>query len=196
MSNRRFLTRSGTIVTPETGVPSLRDIAIALFRICRYAGQCDPFWTVGHHSLLVAEQVDERERIYALLHDAEESITGDITRIAKNKENVALGDALRGRIFDSLRIPHPTTAQWEEVKRADNDATLAELHTLLRGARQLKTAEELLMEAHSTAKPSPRACQRLQYWLHQWTSSDCVSGDRPAEFFLDECWRAVGKLRL
>ena len=67
---------------PATSQFTLGDIAHGLSNICRYAGQCDEFYSVAEHSVLVSE-VTEQFKLEALMHDAAEAFLGDVTRPLK-----------------------------------------------------------------------------------------------------------------
>ena len=72
---------------PKPEQVNLWDIAWSLGHTCRYVGQCDQFWSVAEHSLLVADLVvaggHPELELQALLHDAEEAYTGDWSRPLK-----------------------------------------------------------------------------------------------------------------
>ncbi len=116
-----MLTRSGRLVVPGgRAVPSLEDIATSLSRMPRFAGNTSCWWTVAHHSLLVdrlmraqlrriahapAEQAVAR--LYALLHDAHESVTGDIPTTWKTDSMRAYQRLLDDLIFPSFGLTPP-----------------------------------------------------------------------------------------
>mgnify|MGYP001590774948 CR=1 FL=1 len=111
---------SGKIVTPDSGVPALSDIALALGRQPRFGGQCREHWTVLQHSLVVADLIKEypisfdsvRESalfLGALLHDSHEYI-GDIPRPFKTADIKKLQGELDRRL---LKYIGWTLACWE-----------------------------------------------------------------------------------
>jgi hypothetical protein len=72
----------------------IRDIAHGLSNVCRYAGQCQPFYSVAEHSIRMCEMVDEAKnwedpdeymncKLTALLHDAAEAYLGDMPSLVK-----------------------------------------------------------------------------------------------------------------
>lgn len=61
----------------------IEDVAQGLSNMCRYAGQCNRFYSVAEHSALMAHEValDTQDRLLALaclLHDASEAFLPDI----------------------------------------------------------------------------------------------------------------------
>lgn len=79
-----FLTRP----TPE--IICIEDIAHGLSNICRYVGQCQPFYSVAEHSIRMAWLVDSirnwedpdeyrNAQLAALLHDSAEAYIGDVS---------------------------------------------------------------------------------------------------------------------
>lgn len=64
---------------PDPENVSLRDISLKLATTPRWGGVFDPPLSVAQHSVLVADALPARLRIYGLLHDAHEAYTGDIT---------------------------------------------------------------------------------------------------------------------
>lgn len=74
-------TLSGRVIdflNPDPDQILLDDIAIALSRHPRYAGQTTKPYTVAMHSLLVAGLVEPQHRLHALLHDAPEAFMCDV----------------------------------------------------------------------------------------------------------------------
>jgi len=62
----------------------LDDIAMALGNTCRYNGHCRGFYSVAEHSVHVYRRVSDQTaspaiQMLALLHDAHEAYTGDVT---------------------------------------------------------------------------------------------------------------------
>lgn len=89
----KFLTSSGCMITldnPDTYNMTLMDITQALSTTYRYRGQSPDFYSVLYHSYTVYKLVkqmypnDYHSQLYALLHDVEEFITGDIPTGAKD----------------------------------------------------------------------------------------------------------------
>jgi len=84
IKDAKFNTKHGKIISlldlqEETIL--IEDIANALSFICRFGGHTCCFYSVGHHSTLVAELAKEESlelQKVALLHDASEAYLGDI----------------------------------------------------------------------------------------------------------------------
>lgn len=86
-----MVTHTGKYIDPYNLKPEdidIIDIAQGLSKLCRYAGQCEGFYSVAEHSVLVAQQVWKATHDFnltriALLHDAPEAYIGDLVRCVK-----------------------------------------------------------------------------------------------------------------
>lgn len=136
-------TRSGQrfdLVHPTSAMVVLDDIAHALSLMNRYTGHTVMPYSVAQHSIFVALHVSDNARPYALLHDAEEAYTGDLSSPMKcalrslSSENAygALTDGIRKAIFRRFGLQYPPPPKlWEEVKKADWLALSTEKRDLL-----------------------------------------------------------------
>jgi len=118
---------SGAILdflNPSASDFTIEDIAHGLANVCRYAGQCDKFYSVAEHSLLVSDTAQGFEYA-ALLHDAAEAFIGDITRPLKQllPEFKRIEGAIQHCIFSRFGLPLELPS---EVKRADLRVLAAE----------------------------------------------------------------------
>ena len=109
---------------------SIEDIAHGLSLTCRYAGQCNSFYSVAEHSVLVSSIVTRRVGLEALLHDAAEAFIGDITRPLKHllPDFQEIETKILKAIFERFQLEFPLA---EEVKLADDRVMAAELQELM-----------------------------------------------------------------
>ncbi len=101
-------------------------VAACLGRINRFGGQV-PNCTVLRHSLHVFERVDadpeasDRARLWALLRDCHEILTGDVVRPYVNArlrmDQQAIDAVIVRRL--PLCLPQPESMSWESVVAAD-----------------------------------------------------------------------------
>lgn len=129
---------------PDMGSIHLEDIAHALSNHCRYAGHTRRFYSVGEHSILVSDIIEEQggntaAQILGLFHDAHEAYVMDAPRPLKP----LLGDAFK-EVADKADI---VVAQWlssatgidlapqyfnmPTIKKADNMALVHERKQLM-----------------------------------------------------------------
>jgi len=64
---------------PQPEEIDIIDIAHSLSLTCRYGGHCKQFYSVGDHSIRVAEIVPDELKLRALLHDAAEAYLTGLT---------------------------------------------------------------------------------------------------------------------
>jgi 5'-deoxynucleotidase YfbR-like HD superfamily hydrolase len=113
----------------------IRDIAHGLSQLCRFAGQCNSFYSVAEHSLYCERRAwyegrSALERLQALLHDAPEAYTADIpspfkrlfpeilkqeAKILKHIYKQLLGKALPGKLPKWLKHIDDEALAWEKV---------------------------------------------------------------------------------
>ncbi|MGY3495938.1 hypothetical protein [Bradyrhizobium sp. USDA 4502] len=115
--------------SPHTSPFTIEDIAQGLAHICRYSGQCNRFYSVAEHSLLVSETATGFE-FEALMHDAAEAFLGDITRPLKQMlpDYKRIEGEVEQAIFSRFGIPTPLP---REVKKADLRVLAAEQHQIM-----------------------------------------------------------------
>jgi uncharacterized protein len=131
-ADHRIMLHSGKLfdlVNPESNEITVEDIAHGLAHTCRYAGQCDGFFSVAEHSVLVS-QVVPRVKLAGLFHDAAEAFIGDVSGPLKRllPEYRTIEKSIALAIFERLGIEWPIPF---EVKRADYSVMAAELLVLM-----------------------------------------------------------------
>ena len=115
--------------SPHTSPFTIEDIAHGLAHICRYSGQCNRFYSVAEHSLLVSETATGFE-FEALMHDAAEAFLGDITRPLKQMlpDYKRIEGEVERAIFSRFGIQTPLP---REVKKADLRVLAAEQRQIM-----------------------------------------------------------------
>ena len=115
-------------------------VAACLARINRFGGQV-PNCTVLRHSLVVYHRIDadpdslDAARLWALLHDCHEILTGDVVRpfvTARLRMDQAAIDAVIVRRLPLL-VPQPDSIEWERVTAADRAVGAWEVAEIERG---------------------------------------------------------------
>ncbi len=82
--NQTFSGLAFDLLDPLSNMVSIKDIAHALSNQCRFNGHCKRFYSVAEHCVYVSRVVPKSLRYLALLHDAAETYTNDITRPLKS----------------------------------------------------------------------------------------------------------------
>ena len=177
MPKRGFLyTYSGCIALPD-GAPTLLDVAVALSRECRYAGNGMRWWPVSLHCFCVADLLPPKLKLHGLLHDASECVTGDVPKPVKTDEIEAFEDMVQERFYASLKLTMPTADEWLNVKRADQDVMRGEVYTV--GTQALQEVYER----------RPRAEALVLKYLAEFPPLECISPDGRAPIeFLRRYW--------
>lgn len=112
------------------GAPAITDIALCLGRVPRFGGNTRQWWTVLQHTIvcirLAGTDVNSAYRLFTLLHDAHEAVTGDIPAFWKTPDMKRLQDEIDVRIRAGLGIRAPYADEIGFVKEIDLRALRAE----------------------------------------------------------------------
>ncbi len=151
----RIMLSSGAwfdFLDPESSNFRIEDVAAGLSKLCRYAGQCDAFYSVAEHSLLVSDILPQHA-FAALMHDAAEAFLGDITRPLKQllPEFKRIEARVERVIFERFGVPTPMP---KEVKQAD-------LRVLAAEQMQLMPPETSSWVFSDRVEPAPIRVRRL-----------------------------------
>ena len=129
------------LVNPSPEQVDFLVIACSLGKLCRFAGHTKGHYSVAEHSFRLAIAVElaggnEAAQLQALLHDAHEAYTGDITRPMRNAiESLSLQaieaiEAIENRVaFAIFQKADCTAIPFEVVSRLDSE--LGEYERLL-----------------------------------------------------------------
>jgi len=112
---------------PQPEEIDIIDIAHSLSLTCRYGGHCKQFYSVGDHSIRVAEIVPDELKLRALLHDAAEAYLTDLPRPIKYdipefriRENVIQRNIEAKFGIKTSRPPLIPDPDKKLIKQADN----------------------------------------------------------------------------
>jgi hypothetical protein len=120
--------------------PTVADVARGLSTIPRWTARTildrvGLRWSVLQHSLVCGAVASGDGNpvlsAYALLHDAEEILTGDVPMPYKTDAQSELGREVRAEILRGLGLPRPSDGVWERVKEIDMAVQEAERWVLL-----------------------------------------------------------------
>jgi hypothetical protein len=111
------------------GAP-VSDIAIHLCREPRFTGGTREIFTVGLHSMVVADLCRPGITHHALLHDSPEILIGDIPKGFKTPDMKKLERRILVWIYRGFSLELPFEDEWREVKAADERALHAEAYLI------------------------------------------------------------------
>ena len=132
------------LTLPEARAIRIRDIAHHLALLNRFCGATELPYSVAQHSVVVARITEQASddpllSLQALLHDAPEAYTGDIT----TPMQMALGDARENfkqvensvllAIHAGLGVPLPNETAAGTIRYADRRAFATEWRDMMRG---------------------------------------------------------------
>lgn len=163
-------TRSGKRFYPLDPQPEdvdLKDIALALSRICRFNGHTKKFYSVADHCLNVQQYLSlygasTKIQLYGLLHDASEAYVCDIPKPLKI-HLVGYSEIEKGvqkAIYEAFALPEPYPIEEEFVKHADQYIFAVEAKELMNVTADWKLAKVPLGEV----APSYQKAEKL--YLH------------------------------
>ena len=114
---------------PKLDEIDIVDIAHGLSNICRYTGQCNAFYSVAQHSVLISQLVSEKNALQGLMHDSAEAYISDLSSPLKHGlwEYRVLENRLLKFIFGKFNIAYPVS---EEVNYQDRALCVLEKEKL------------------------------------------------------------------
>jgi 5'-deoxynucleotidase YfbR-like HD superfamily hydrolase len=169
LSGDYFITFSGVHIDPTNPRPEdirLVDIAHNLSMIPRFGGACPSFYSVGSHSMYVADLLPPGLRVEGLLHDASEAYCGDLIKCIKvlcpdySAVESRFEAAIRARFgLPEVQDPHVKL----EIKRADIAALLAERRDVFLDRREYDEIAKAGEPGCVPVKPREGKVRFLQY---------------------------------
>ena len=104
----------------ENQTLDVHDIAHGLSMTCRFGGHCNKFYSVAEHSVWVSRLVPPEYAMIGLLHDASESVLGDMPKPLKNimPEYSLMEEKLEITIARqyNIQFPYPPEIKQEDIK--------------------------------------------------------------------------------
>ena len=128
---RTFTGKNVDLVNPDPGQICIEDIAHHLAKLDRYNGAGHWPYSVGQHSLLVAEALPGEYKLQGLLHDATEAYLGDVVSPLKAllPEYRKIEQNVMSAICKSFDITFPRP---KIIKRADQSVMAAEMEQVVK----------------------------------------------------------------
>jgi len=97
----------------------IRDISMALGKLCRYGGHTIFFYSVAEHSVLVSEYVPEEYALWGLLHDASEAYLSDIVKPLKNglSNYKELENRIMQMVAEKFKLQYPAPKIIDQIDK-------------------------------------------------------------------------------
>jgi len=113
---------------PKPEQVHIEDIAHHLSLICRFTGAVKSFYSVADHSIRVAGIVPDELKLSALLHDAAEAYTGDISRPVKYSHKL---ETTEKAVMEVIARKYNIDPYNPIVREADNKLLATEARDLM-----------------------------------------------------------------
>jgi hypothetical protein len=175
----RFFLRDGKtcdLHKPDKAVFAQLDVGLTLATINRWGGHTRHRYSVAEHSLLVAALVPDRLRHAALVHDAGEAITGDISRPIRAAFPALdnLCDEWQDAADEFYGVANITALDVIRLHLADDAAAAIEARDLL-GHIPDQFHREQLPSPFPNMEPLFGLSNNTSQWAQIW--DDCLSHD-------------------
>lgn len=151
------------MLNPEGSAFTIGDVARGLSNVCRFAGQCERFYSVAEHSVYVSMIAPPEHAYAALMHDAAEAFIGDVTKPLKEllPEYRALEKRVEAAVFARFDVPTPMPPS---VKEADVVMLATEQLQLMRNRDDWDWTRGREPAAISIAAFAPADAYRFFMW--------------------------------
>lgn len=136
---RTFTGKMFDPLNPKAELIDIHDIAHALSNLCRYTGHCPELYSVAQHSVYVAANCSEKNRLAGLLHDAGEAYMNDIASPVKHSWLMwgyrRAEDKLQAMVYEKwvpkeiYRGSKMVHVDHEEIKKVDLAVGKFEMHS-------------------------------------------------------------------
>lgn len=128
-------TLSGKRIYLDNPHPSdfrIEDIAAGLAKECRFNGQCQGFYSVAQHSVLLSRLLPDDLALVGLLHDAPEAYLRDVSRPVKYYNGMDTYRDLHFKFWQAIAFKFHIPAMLDErIEAADNAMLAAEKRDLM-----------------------------------------------------------------
>lgn len=133
--NPSIITFSGQVFNYSASILRIyhiEDIAQGLSNLCRFTGQCNRFYSVAEHSILVSRYLPLELKLAGLLHDASEAFLGDVNSPLKSllPQYKELEQKIQQEIASRYSLPYPFP---QEIHDADYEIFCQEWQELMLG---------------------------------------------------------------
>lgn len=128
---RTFTGKKFYPLDPQPEDVDIIDIAHALSNVCRFSGHLSEFYSVGHHSVILAGEVPLSDALAGLIHDASEAYIADIARPIKHQPEFEFYRKVEDRLMAVILARFGLSPNLpESVKIADKRMLVTEMRDL------------------------------------------------------------------